>query len=338
MFRAGRHVFPSSALSASLACALALLSMGRPDYVFGQELPAPVPKEDDAYRAAVRDALLEYDARHFEEARTLFRRAHDIEPNARTLRGIGMASFELRDYVTAVRALSAALVDTRKALTPEQREHTQGLLERSELFVDVFVLRINPPDTRVVIDGQSLEPETDGTVRLGFGSHIVEASKPGYMVRTFTINVHGGERRDLIVNLERQSPLPMPPPSPGGRSPVAPDVPAAPAPEAPSVSAGWYWGAGGAALLGLAAGAWWIFEDAQLRSCRDSSDGLGCDNPSAIENRRNLAIGGTAIAGTAAVTMAVIGVLRRKIVSDAGAERRLSCVVGPAGISCTKAF
>lgn len=311
--------------------------MGRPDYVFGQDLPA-VPKEDDAYRAAVRDALLEYDARHFEEARTLFRRAHDIEPNARTLRGIGMASFELRDYVVAVRALSAALVDTRKALTPEQREHTQDLLERSELFVDVFVLKINPPDARVVIDGQLLEPETDGTLRLRFGAHIVEASKPGYRVRTFPINVHGGERRELMVNLERQSPLPLPPPSPGVPSPVAPDVPAAPAPEAPSVSAAWYWGAGGAALLGLAAGAWWIFEDAQLRSCRDSSDGLGCDNQSAIESRRNLAIGGTAIAGTAAATMAVIGVLRRKIVSDASAERSLSCVVGPAGISCTKAF
>jgi tetratricopeptide (TPR) repeat protein len=338
MFRAGRHVFPSSAFSAALACALALLSMGRTEHAFAQELPAAVPKEDDAYRAAVRDALLEYDARHFEEARTLFRRAHDIEPNARTLRGIGMASFELRDYVVAVRALSAALVDTRKALTPEQREHTQGLLERSELFIDVFVLKSNPPDARVVIDGQSPEPEPDGTILLGFGSHIVEASKPGYLVRTFPIKVHGGERRELIVNLEHQSPPPMPPPSPVVPSPVAPVLPAAPTPEAPSASAGWYWGAGGAALLAGAAAAWWGFEDARLRSCRNSSDGLSCDKASAIETKRNLAIAGTALAGTAAATMAVIGVLRRKIVSDAGAERSLSCVVIPTGISCAKSF
>jgi hypothetical protein len=316
--------------------------MGQPDHVFAEELPSAVPKEDAAYRAAVRDALLEYDAGHFEEARSLFRRAHDLEPNARTLRGIGMASFELRDYVEAVRALSAALVDNRKALSPEQREQTQSLLERSQLFIDVYVLKTDPPDARVVVDGQALEPESDGTLLLGFGSHIVEASKPGYVVRSFPIKVRGGERRELIIELERQSPPtlppPTPPPSPVPPSPVGHPPPAAPTQGPASGSALWYWGAGGAALLGVAAATWWGFEDSQLRSCRSSSDGLLCSNESSIETKRNLAIGGTAIAGAAAATMAVIGVLRRKIVSDASAESALSCVVLPSGISCAKAF
>jgi tetratricopeptide (TPR) repeat protein len=85
------------------------------------------PDADARYRSTLKDALAEYDANHFEEARVLFRRAHEINPNARTLRGIGMASFELRDYVAAVRTLSAALVETRKPLSAEQRTHAQGL-------------------------------------------------------------------------------------------------------------------------------------------------------------------------------------------------------------------
>jgi outer membrane protein assembly factor BamD (BamD/ComL family) len=47
----------------------------------------------------IGDAVAEYEAGHYQEARALFRQAHEKQPTARTLRGIGMASFELRDYV-----------------------------------------------------------------------------------------------------------------------------------------------------------------------------------------------------------------------------------------------
>src|SRR5262249_43441282 len=65
--------------------------------------------ERGAVQGLIADAVAEYDAGHFEEARALFRRAQAEAPSARTLRGIGMASFELRDYVEADRALAAAL-------------------------------------------------------------------------------------------------------------------------------------------------------------------------------------------------------------------------------------
>jgi len=63
--------------------------------------------------AATMDAVAEYEAGHYQEARALFRQAHEKSPTARTLRGIGMASFELRDYVEATRALTASLRDVR---------------------------------------------------------------------------------------------------------------------------------------------------------------------------------------------------------------------------------
>ena len=41
----------------------------------------------------IGDAVAEYDAGHFQEARALFRQAHERQPTARTLRGIGMLNY-----------------------------------------------------------------------------------------------------------------------------------------------------------------------------------------------------------------------------------------------------
>src|SRR6185295_14720316 len=71
---------------------------------------------DQAARALLARAIAEYDAGRFLEARALFRRAQQESPSARTLRGIGMASFELRDYVAASRALGMSLKETRHPL------------------------------------------------------------------------------------------------------------------------------------------------------------------------------------------------------------------------------
>ncbi len=154
-----------------------------------------------AYRKTIKAGLAEYDALHFEEARNLFQHAHSISPNARTFRGIGMASFELRDYVLAVRNLSAALRDKRKPLSAEQRTQTQDLLDRSRMFVDVYTLTISPAEASVIIDGRAPEFEPDQTLLLGFGSHTLEARAPGMADRSLPIIVRGGERKELTVTL-----------------------------------------------------------------------------------------------------------------------------------------
>src|SRR5688572_29305605 len=85
---------------------------------------APAAAQDAppaGYRAVIDEAIAESGASRWEEARALFRRAHGMYPNARTLRGIGMSSFELRDYVGAYRALGEALASTVQPLTAEQQ-------------------------------------------------------------------------------------------------------------------------------------------------------------------------------------------------------------------------
>jgi len=307
------------------------------------------PDADARYRSALKEALAEYDANRFEEARILFRRAHEINPNARTLRSIGMASFELRDYVSAVRALSAALMDTHKPLSSAQRTHARSLLERSRMYVDIYTLKISPPDARLLIDGRAPDTEPDGTVLLGFGSHNLEASKPGFVLRTLVVDVRGGERKDLAMTLERKSAEASGFIASGGpeevqTSPFTGDRLPSDRMVRPPASGGhsglgWFLAAGGAALVsGGAAYLWWI-ENHELKICHSPTDGPYCNNENSILSRRNLAAGATLATGVAALTMAVIGIFSRDSAPSVPANQRaLACTVSPAGFLCAKAF
>ena len=119
----------------------------------------------------IGDAVAEYDAGHFQEARALFRQAHERQPTARTLRGIGMCSFELRDYVEATRSLGASLRETRRPLTNEQKRHAELLLARAHTFVGRFTMKIKPANASLFVDGHPAELEPDGVMLLSFGRH-----------------------------------------------------------------------------------------------------------------------------------------------------------------------
>jgi tetratricopeptide (TPR) repeat protein len=292
--------------------------------------PAAADAADDpAYRRAIEDGLAEYDAGRFEEARSLFRRAHEISPNARTFRGIGMTSFELRDYVSAVHNLSAALKDQRKPLSVEQRARTKELFDRCRMFVDVYTLAISPPDARVIVDGRAPEFESDGTLNLGFGLHTLEVQAPGMVARSLSINVRGGEQKELSVTLE-----PVP-------SPAVAQVPIAAKPPVASNNAAeaWLWVSGGTALLAAGAGVYLYLQEKRLDSCHNPASGYRCTNESNIKVWRNAALGTTIGAGAAALTMALIGILSWNSGPAASqTHSALNCVASPFGITCGQSF
>jgi hypothetical protein len=291
--------------------------------------------EDPAYRTAIKEGLAEYDAHHFEEARSLFRRAHEISPNARTFRSIGMTSFELRDYVSAVRNLSAALLDQRKPLSTEQREHSQALLARSRAFVDGYTLTVSPRDARVIIDGHAPEFEPDGTLLFGFGLHTVEVSAHGMEVRSLPISVRGGERRELSVTLT--------PASAGGARSADGGLATAMKPGPGGVSNGsaaaWLWASGGTALLAGGVGIYWFTRDSQLNSCHNPAAGYLCTNDSALKTQRNVALGVTVGTGVAAVTMAIIGIISWNWgTPSATSHSALACGLSPFSVACARSF
>ena len=85
---------------------------------------AEAQTNESEYQRLVRQAIAEYAEHNFAEARALFARAHALEPNARTLRGLGMTAFELRSYAEVYRVLTAA---------PERSRWTSKQANKSSL-------------------------------------------------------------------------------------------------------------------------------------------------------------------------------------------------------------
>ena len=164
--------------------------------------------ESSEYKQAVEDALKEYGLGHFEEARSLFERAHAIDANARTLRGLGMVEFELRHYVRATQLLEQSLASEKKPLTPEQRTAVESLLARARQFIANYELSVAPPrtDLTVELDGKPVAVGASGHLSLEAGEHVLRISGPELTARELRLDVKGGEQQTLRIELEVKSP------------------------------------------------------------------------------------------------------------------------------------
>lgn len=150
------------------------------------------------YQQVIRDALTEYEAGNWAEARALFEQAHTLRPSARTLRGLGMASFELRNYVRAESELSAALQDSRQPLTTAQRTELTAILQRIARYVGKLTIKVEPPEATVLLDGAPLsKTELD----LDLGQHEISVSAPGHHSLNRNVMIEGGKHQTLELVL-----------------------------------------------------------------------------------------------------------------------------------------
>lgn len=138
----------------------------------------PADATPAGYDHAIDQAVAEFAASHWEEARALFLEAHALFANARTLRGIGMSSYELRDYPEAVRTLDEALASSIRPLTAEQRTQVTELRDRAAALVGRYEVPAAPAGARFYLDGVHVEiaegwPASPGHVLLGVGEHQV---------------------------------------------------------------------------------------------------------------------------------------------------------------------
>jgi tetratricopeptide (TPR) repeat protein len=247
-----------------------------------------IASADDEYQAVVEEAVAEFQAGRFVEARALFKKAHELQPSARTSRGIGMASFELSDYADALAHLSAALVDQRRPLTPEHRAQLEELIRKARAFTGRFRIDVDPSDAALTLDGRPIDRE----LTLDPGTYELAASKPEHGPVTRTLEVKGGEEETIRLELPRiVAEIPAPPPT--GEGSALPILLLA---------------TGGAFAVGAAGSAvWWAGREEQLDRCDDA--GANCFNRGALKSQRTLALGvtvGTAVAALATATAGAI--------------------------------
>lgn len=282
-------------------------------------LPArALAQADEAYAALVREAVAEFDAHRFEEARALFRQAHARAPSARTLRGIGLASFEMGDYVEAHRALEASLADPRRPLTEGQRAVVAEVLARAHRFVGRYALELAPDDAVVRVDGAPALRGADGRLVLGLGAHEVSAEAPGHAPARERVVVGGGEEGALRLSLAPVAAAVLAPPPPA--PPAAPVVGRDATPALAALIAGGAV-AGGALVVGLA---WWLPRDEEVARCADA--GSECFNLAELTEVRDAAAATT-------LALAVLGAGGLAL----GAGLFASTTVSEPGVACAPA-
>jgi hypothetical protein len=317
MFRGAstRRATARAWLLGALACALAgAVAPAHAQQTSEALLPMP-PTGDtatgDPVAGLLADAVAEYDAARYLEAQALFQRAHALSPSARTLRGIGMASFEAGQYVTALRALRAALAERERPLTEPQRRHVTALIARTEVFVARLMVEAHPPDARLQVDGEEPVREEDGSILLDPGVHGITVLGPGGRSESLSVRLVGGTTRTITVHvasLER-----------GGVSPLV---------------------LGGGVLLGVAAlgtvaavatGVLALDTYAQVQQ---ACDGFVCPGASTVVRDRALGLSlATDVVGTVSAVTAALGAALLAVGVAEQAPPPLSVAAGPTGVT-----
>jgi tetratricopeptide (TPR) repeat protein len=208
-------------------------------------------KQEPEYQDLVREATREFDAGNFVEARTLFEHAHALKPSARTLRGLGSCSYELKHYVQAATELQAALNDARNPLTVAQRAEVGDTLEKAKRFVATLVIEVEPKSASIELDGRAIEARK---VTLEAGDHSVRAQASGFHDNEQAVTLAGGQTRTLQIEL---APFELSPAAAartqadaGGKSGQAPSR----ADSRSMVETWWFWTAVGVVVAGSAVG------------------------------------------------------------------------------------
>jgi hypothetical protein len=212
---------------------------------------SPTLAQDSAeYASVIKQAVAEFDAGSWLEARILFQRAHALNPNARTWRSLGLTAFELRRYVDAVAELEASLVDTRKALSEKQRKEVQELLLRAREFIAVYKVNVAPQEAQVEVDGEPVTL-TDGQLFLDPGTHTVVVRAPGYVEEKKELQINEPRREQLTIELR----VAGAPETEASATASAPEAPVEQEQTPPKRRRVWTWVLGGTAVAAGLVGA-----------------------------------------------------------------------------------
>jgi len=159
-----------------------------------------------SYTRAIDAAVDEHERGHFAEAREHFRAAHDVFPNARTLRGLGKTEFELRNYGEAVKFLTAALASTVRPLTPPLRHEVEHVLERARAYVGEVHVDVQPGSASVSVDGVTVASGPQAALALQVGEHVLEFRATGRLSERRQVTVRGRDQINIQVVLTPPEP------------------------------------------------------------------------------------------------------------------------------------
>jgi tetratricopeptide (TPR) repeat protein len=289
-------------------------------------------QESGEYKTTIQQAVQEFDAGNWLEARVLFQRAHALSPNARTWRSLGITAYELRRYVDAIAELEAALADHRKPLAEKARVEVAELLARAREFVAVYKLSVQPEGAQVLVDGEPVALR-DGQLFLDPGSHTVIVRAPGYEEARKDLRIDEPGRDELSIELrvagqDTESAVEL-----GASAPQQAQPSSAPA-QPETRRRLWTWVLGGTAVAAGAAGV-----GLGLAARGKHEDFLACDTDcSALKSKGQSLQLGANIAYGAAGALAIGAVVSWFVEGKREQPARLTAYVHTHGLGLQGAF
>lgn len=175
--------------------------------------------EDDGYAELVQEGVSEFSRGNWDESYLLFSQAHELQPNARTYRGMGLSAYEARQYVRAFVNLQAALTDERRPLSDAQRTEVETLIKKTARFIAKMTLAVSPAEATLQVDARKPVFDKDGALLLDRGTHEIVVKAPGHSSAIRRLVVRAGETGSFEVRLEPEG-GPVDP----GAEPVIADV------------------------------------------------------------------------------------------------------------------
>lgn len=181
---------------------------------------APVPSADSAspaplsYEQLVHAAIDAQERGDFDTAHALFEQAFAQRPNARPLRGMGIASYQAGLFTRAIAELEAALKNPERPLEGTLRSGAEEILRQAKSQLGNLSFEVSPADTVVFVD-QTLEPlPVSEPLALDPGPHTLRFSADGHIEQELGIDLAPSSQQTLRVSLRVLAALAPPVPVP----------------------------------------------------------------------------------------------------------------------------
>jgi tetratricopeptide (TPR) repeat protein len=221
---------------------------------WGSLAVAPAQAQDARARARTHfnQGVADYDAGRYREALAAFEQAYRAAPHPTVRVNMANCFEQLGQYVEALFNYRRFLEESGANVTPEQRSEVEQAIARIEPKVGTLVIKVEPRQATLTIDGKEARRSPDGTLQLVAGLHYLSASAPGHVTVERSVDVKGGAQTPVSINLSEESAVPVAASSAAEPLDVATDdeAPPADAPaDAPQQSRVLLWSA-----LGLTAG------------------------------------------------------------------------------------
>jgi tetratricopeptide (TPR) repeat protein len=199
-------LFRSLAIAALCASTLSLSERVR-----AQAEPPPAARDAEVviasaeYKELVREGMLKYTRGFWPEARAYFLKAHELAPNARTLRGLALVCFDSYHYVDAIDYAEQSLSHPVQPLNDKMIEELKQLSQQAQNLVTRAQLITTPADAELRVDGALVRRRADNSVWLDPGEHDLSVAAPGYWGETRRLQLGEDRQPRLEIALKSRS-------------------------------------------------------------------------------------------------------------------------------------